>query len=147
MVQIRALAQENQSQWRPLYEGYLIFYETPVEEKQIASVWRRLMDENVAIHGLGAFDDDGTLLGLTHYLFHLNVKFEEPVCYLQDLFTVPQSRGKGVGRALIEHVHAIAKEQGSNMTYWLTQEFNYPGRMLYDKVADRTPFIRYNKMD
>ena len=32
-------------------------------------------------------------------------------------------------------------------TYWLTQEFNYKGRIFYDQVATKTPFIVYSKND
>jgi GNAT superfamily N-acetyltransferase len=50
-----------------------------------------------------------------------------------------------VGRALIEAVYAEADKAGCPSVYWLTQEFNYAGRMLYDRVGQRTPFIRYNR--
>ena len=71
----------------------------------------------------------------------------ENTCYLMDLFVDPTIRGKGVGRALIEAVHSAAKAAGVTETYWQTQEFNYKGRMLYDQVASRTPFIIYSKED
>ena len=29
--------------------------------------------------------------------------------------------------------------------YWMTQEFNYAGRTLYDRVGTRTPFIKYSR--
>jgi GNAT superfamily N-acetyltransferase len=71
--------------------------------------------------------------------------FAENVCYLQDLYTDPAVRGRGVARALIEAVYAAADAEGCPSVYWLTQEFNYRGRMLYDQVAVKTPFIRYNR--
>ena len=49
----------------------------------------------------------------------------------------------GVGRALINAVYEAAEEEGAEQVYWLTQEFNYAGRILYDKVADRTAFMKY----
>jgi len=64
-----------------------------------------------------------------------------------DLFADPSVRGQGVGRALIEAVHETAKTAGISGIYWMTQEFNYKGRMLYDQVAGRTPFIVYEKHD
>ena len=48
------------------------------------------------------FDDGTGLLGLVHYVFHPNLWRDEGVCYLQDLFTDPQARGRGVARGLIE---------------------------------------------
>ena len=35
--------------------------------------------------------------------------------------------------------------RGADQVYWLTQEFNYAGRMLYDRVGEKSPFIRYNR--
>ena len=67
------------------------------------------------------------------------------MCYLQDLFTAKAARGRGVARALIEAVYARADAAGAPTVYWLTAEDNYPGRMLYDRVAVRSPFIRYNR--
>lgn len=68
----------------------------------------------------------------------------EDVCYLQDLFTAPEARGEGVGRALIEYVYDQAKAVGSTRVYWQTHE-NNPARTLYDQVAQLTAFRRYVK--
>jgi len=69
----------------------------------------------------------------------------QPVCYLQDLFTLPSERGRGVGRALIEVVYERARAAGAARVYWHTQESNAPGRALYDKVAQHLGFIVYTK--
>ena len=55
------------------------------------------------------------------------------------------ARGRGVARALIEGVYEAADRASVPNVYWLTAEDNYPGRMLYDRVAQRSPFIRYNR--
>jgi GNAT superfamily N-acetyltransferase len=68
----------------------------------------------------------------------------EDVCYLQDLFTAPEARGEGVGRALIEYVYEQARAAGSTRVYWQTHE-NNPARKLYDQVAQLTAFRRYVK--
>ncbi len=66
----------------------------------------------------------------------------ELLCYLQDLFTAPDYRGHGIGRALIERVYEIAKEAGCKRVYWQTHTTNTPGRTLYDKVAKTLRFHR-----
>ena len=63
----------------------------------------------------------------------------------EDYPTAKAARGRGVARALIEAVYARADAAGVPSVYWLTAEDNYPGRMLYDRVAVRSPFIRYNR--
>ena len=69
----------------------------------------------------------------------------ENVCYLQDLYATPESRGTGVGRALIEAVYAAADTAGAPSVYWLTQDFNETARKLYDRIGVKTPFIKYSR--
>jgi GNAT superfamily N-acetyltransferase len=54
-------------------------------------------------------------------------------------------RGLGLGRALIEAVHAAAREKGASRVYWLTHQSNATARKLYDRVADDVGFIHYRK--
>jgi GNAT superfamily N-acetyltransferase len=85
---------------------------------------------------------DGRIVGLVHYLYHRSTTAIENVCYLQDLFTAPEARSRGVARALIEYVYAEAAKAGSRRVYWQTHESN-PARKLYDRLATLTPFRRY----
>jgi len=52
-----------------------------------------------------------------------------------------------VGRALIEAVYEAADERGAPSVYWLTQDFNETARVLYDRVANLTPFIKYQRQE
>jgi len=88
---------------------------------------------------------DGRLVGLTHYLFHRSTTLLAPICYLQDLFTVPEMRRTGVGRALIEAVYRRAEQAGSTRVYWQTHEANLVARRLYDQIAERSGFIVYRR--
>jgi GNAT superfamily N-acetyltransferase len=65
------------------------------------------------------------------------------VCYLQDLFTAPEARGKGVARALIAAVTDWARAEGCSRVYWSTHETNATARRLYDQVALNRGFILY----
>jgi len=143
---IRELRAADRAGWQTLYRGYQAFYgfhDRPGSFYDSAFA-RLLSGEARDFHGLVA-EEEGALLGLVHYVFHPNLWREEGVCYLQDLFTAPEARGKGVGRALIEAVYAAADAKGVPNVYWLTADDNYAGRMLYDRVAVKSPFIRYNR--
>lgn len=142
---IRPLEAGDYESWYPLWQGYLKFYKSSVADDVTQHSYDRIVDPEGDIFGFGAFDSDGAMLGMVTYLFHPFTWSKGPRCYLGDLFTVPEARGKGVARALIEVVCDAAREEGAEQVYWMTQEFNYPGRTLYDKVADKTDFIKYAK--
>ena len=146
-LSIRPVVSADLEAWRPLWDGYNAFYgrngPTALPEEVTAVTWARFFNPNEPVFALVA-EDDGKLLGLAHYLFHRSTTRVEPVCYLQDLFTAPQARGQGVGRALIEGVYRQAIEAGAKRVYWQTQATNSAGRLLYDKVAKHLGFIVYS---
>lgn len=142
---IRSLSHEDHQQWLELWQGYLTFYESDLPAGVTDLTWSRLLDPEGPIMGLCASAHDGRLLGIVHYLFHPVTWAAGPRCYLEDLFTAPEARGHGVGRALIEAVYAAADARGADQVYWLTQEFNATARRLYDQVATATPFIKYRR--
>jgi GNAT superfamily N-acetyltransferase len=107
--------------------------------------WSRFFDVYEPVHAMVA-EESNRLLGLAHFLFHRSTNQIAPVCYLQDLFTVEDARGKGVGRALINAVYQYAADAGSPRVYWQTHETNGTARQLYDKVAERSGFIVYRKL-
>lgn len=145
---VRALVQEDFPRWKPLWDGYNTFYgrhgdiALPAEVTQMT--WQRFFDAYEPMHALVA-ESDGELLGLVHFLYHRSTTLIAPVCYLQDLFTVPVGRGKGVGRALINAVYDRAAAAGSPRVYWQTHETNTVAMTLYDKVADKSGFLVYRK--
>jgi len=144
-LRIRPITRADQADWRRLWTGYLDYYETSVPEDVYQTSFDRLLgDDAQDFHGLIA-EINGKPVGLVHYLFHRHMWKAENVCYLQDLYADPACRGQGIGGALIHAVYAAADEAGAPGVYWLTQEFNYRGRMLYDKVGVKSPFIRYNR--
>ena len=146
-IMIRQLLPEDKSQWLPLWQAYLEFYETDLDGAVTETTWSRLMDSEFGIYGLCATDDDGDLVGIVHYLFHPVTWSNRDRCYLEDLYAVPAVRGQGVGRKLIEAVYAAADAHGADQVYWLTQDFNHTARRLYDRIAHKTPFIKYARQD
>lgn len=144
--EIRPLQPTDRAAWNPLWQGYLVFYESADLPAEITeSTWSRLMDPAVDPHGLAAVDATGRLVGFTHYLFHRSTWSIGPYCYLEDLYVDPAVRGGGTGKALIEAVYAAADAAGASRVYWLTQHFNARARRLYDHVGELTPFIRYER--
>jgi len=145
-VRIRRLAEKDKSAWLPLFKGYIEFYEATVADEIIEATWRRMLDGAPDFHiGLVAVDDSDRPIGLAHILFHRSTWSLTQYCYLEDLFVEPTLRAKGVGRALIDAVYREADARQCSRTYWMTQEFNYRARGLYDQVATKSPFVQYRR--
>lgn len=147
-IVIRPVTQEDFPAWKPLWDGYNAFYgregETALPLEITRTTWSRFFDVYEPMHAFVA-ESNGQLLGLVHFLYHRSTTHLTPVCYLQDLFTAKEARGKGVGRALINAVYKRAKADGSPRVYWLTHETNSVAMQLYDKVADKSGFVVYRK--
>ncbi len=140
-MHIAPLGAGERAGWERLARGYKHFYGTPTTDAEFDLAWQRLLAQD-GICGLGA-RIDGELVGIAHYLFHTGT-WTPSICYLQDLFTAPSARGKGVARALIEAVAQAAQQAGASRFYWLTQEQNAAARILYDKIASNRGFVRYD---
>ena len=140
MIEIGPFRPADREAWEALARGYKAFYQESEPDEAYEQTWQRLA-AGTELFGLGA-RLDGRLVGIAHYLFHPAVWSGE-ACYLQDLFTDEAARGRGAARALIEGVAAAARERGADRFYWHTQESNARARVLYDKVARFTGFIRY----
>lgn len=144
---IRAIQRNDRAAWQPLWDGYNAFYgragETALPAAITDMTWARFFDAYEPVHALVAVAEDGSLLGLVHFIFHRSTTRIEPTCYLQDLFTTPEARGRGIGRALIEGVYAAVRAAGGRRVYWQTHTTNAAGRALYDRVARHDGFIVY----
>jgi GNAT superfamily N-acetyltransferase len=145
-VLTRPIDQGDFDGWLPLWDGYNAFYgrhgETALPREVTETTWSRFFDPSEPVHAFVAVAE-GQLVGLVHYLFHRSTTRVQDVCYLQDLFTLPDARGRGVGRALIQAVYAAAQAAGTRRVYWQTHQSNSAGRLLYDKLAQHAGFIVY----
>lgn len=144
-MKIRMAHEDDFAQWVTLWKGYQVFYKTHIAEATTDTTWSRFLDPAEPMYCAVA-EVDGKLIGMVHYIFHRSCWTAGDYVYLQDLFAAPEMRGKGVGRALIDHVYAVAKAQGGSRVWWLTHETNSDAMHLYDKIADKSGFIQYRKL-
>jgi GNAT superfamily N-acetyltransferase len=141
MIEISPLRPEDRARWEVLARGYKAFYETEVSDEEYERTWQRLLAAE-DVFGSAARLEDGRIAGIVHFLFHAN-PWSCGSCYLQDLFVDEAARGRGVARALIEHVAQVARDRGAARLYWHTKQDNERARALYDKVATFRGFISY----
>ena len=146
---IRPVDATDFPRWRLLWDGYNAFYgregATALPAAVTRLTWQRFLDPNEPMWAMVA-ELDGALIGLVHVVFHRSTTLSAYTCYLQDLFTVPGLRGRGVGRRLIEAVYEYAGAKGAERVYWQTHETNATAMRLYDKVAEYSGFVVYRKV-
>jgi GNAT superfamily N-acetyltransferase len=107
-------------------------------------LWRRILSQETKVYALVAEDRArGGLIGIANYVLHPFTWGAENICYLEDLFVPEVARCRGVGRALIEGLIALARDKGWPRVYWHTHELNEPARSLYEAITPRDPFVRY----
>jgi GNAT superfamily N-acetyltransferase len=145
-ITVRPLQAADHDEWYQLWRGYQRFYKVDISAATSATTWQRLLDKQEPMHGALALSD-GMILGFVHYIEHRSCWTTGNYIYLQDLFVAEGARGRGAGRALIEHVYAEAEHRGAARVYWLTHETNRDAMHLYDQVADhRSGFVQYRKI-
>ena len=144
-VIIRSLEAKDSAKWSSMWTEYLKFYDSEVTIDIHEMSFTRVIDPNQKVQNCLVAERNGNLIGLVHFIYHAHNWKIEDVCYLQDLFVDPKARGQGVGGALIEKVYAMADLNGTPSVYWMTQDFNVNARVLYDRIGNLTPFIKYSR--
>ena len=142
--QIRPATSTDRQQWDLLWQGYLRFYDSILTPEITDILWQRIIDPAHEFQARVASAEDGSLVGLVHFFPHAHTWYPNPVCYLNDLFVLPDIRGGGIGKSLIEAVIDEAKLRQWREVYWHTQQNNTVARGLYDKMTGGTDgFVNY----
>jgi GNAT superfamily N-acetyltransferase len=91
-----------------------------------------------------AFIEDGRMTyllagdgpdGFAQVSFRPSVWADEPVGYLEELYVVPDLRGRGIGRSIMNAVLALAHERGAPGMEVVTGEDDTAARALYESVG------------
>ncbi len=142
--QIREAEAGDEAAFRRLWAGYLDYYATPLSEEVTAHSWGRILDPASPM-GLRLVEVAGEVAGFALYLHHPSSWVPGDDCYLEDLYVADDRRGQGLGRALIEDLMALAKRQGWQRIYWMTDQDNARARRLYDSIAPCDNHVRYRR--
>ena len=78
-----------------------------------------------------------TPAGFALFFHNYSTFLGKPGLYLEDLFVVPQFRGHGYGRELLQELAAIAVERGCGRFEWSVLDWNEPAIGFYKKLGAR----------
>jgi GNAT superfamily N-acetyltransferase len=142
-VVVRPIEPGDHDAWERLFHAYRTFYEYDEQQDVVDRVWGWINDDTQETNALVALVDD-QVVGFAHHREFARPSSGKRGLYLDDLFTQPDVRGKGVGRALITRLGEMAKERGFNKVRWITAEDNHTAQRLYDDLAERTTWVTYD---
>jgi GNAT superfamily N-acetyltransferase len=80
-------------------------------------------------------DYDGIPAGFALYFYSYSTWVGHAGIYLEDLFVTPSFRGKGIGKALLSAVAAIAVAEGCPRLEWSVLDWNQPSIDFYHQMG------------
>ncbi|MDR3752315.1 MAG: GNAT family N-acetyltransferase [Terracidiphilus sp.] len=76
-------------------------------------------------------EQDGQPAGFALFFYDYSTWMGRPGIYLEDLFVLPEFRGRGIGKALLKHVAAVAVEKNCGRLNWAVLDWNTPAIDFY----------------
>jgi GNAT superfamily N-acetyltransferase len=82
-------------------------------------------------------EEDGKPIGFALFFHTFSTFLALPGIYLEDLFVLPDHRGRGVGRALLGHLAHLALERGCGRLEWAVLNWNQEAIRFYERLGAR----------
>jgi GNAT superfamily N-acetyltransferase len=78
---------------------------------------------------------DGAPAGFAFFFYNYSTWLGKPGLYLEDLFVLPEMRGKGIGKALLIKLAQIAVAENCYGMRWQVLEWNEPALKFYETLG------------
>ncbi len=82
---------------------------------------------------IGYFDNKP--VGIAIYFFNFSTFIGKPGLYLEDLFILPEMRGKGFGKKLLKHLAKIAVDNDCGRFEWSVLDWNESAINFYKSLG------------
>ena len=80
-------------------------------------------------------EEDDEPIGFALFFHNYSTFLAQPGIYLEDLFVLPEKRGGGVGRALLERLAQLAVERGCGRLEWAVLDWNVDAIRFYERLG------------
>jgi GNAT superfamily N-acetyltransferase len=80
-------------------------------------------------------EPDGEAVGFALFFHNYSTFLGKPGIYLEDLFVVPEHRGRGLGKALLAGIGKLAVERECGRIEWSVLDWNTPAIGFYEKLG------------
>ena len=81
--------------------------------------------------------DGRQAVGFALYFFTYSTFLARPTLYLEDLFVVPDARGRGAGKAILAALARVAVHRGCGRMEWAVLDWNTPAIGFYKRLGAR----------
>ena len=144
---IEFVSKENINEVLPLIRQYQAFYNvTDISDSKNKTFF--LQFGKTSPSGCQfLFRNSSKVVGFATVYFTYTSTLVTKVAVLNDLYTLPEMRGKGVGKQLVEHCREFAKTNGAARLQWVTAPDNEQAQKLYDSLTTHKSswlFYAYN---
>ncbi|MFO1216851.1 MAG: GNAT family N-acetyltransferase [Burkholderiaceae bacterium] len=78
---------------------------------------------------------DGEVVAFALFFTNFSTFLAKPGLYLEDLYVKPAHRSRGIGRAMLEHLGALAVERGYGRFEWSVLDWNEHAIRFYEKMG------------
>ncbi len=86
------------------------------------------------VEALMAFSGDAPV-GFALYFYNFSTFLGKRGIYLEDLFVEPEYRGQGIGKALLQRLARIGKEEDCGRMEWSVLTWNQPSIDFYHRLG------------
>ena len=118
---------------RALGEYERLSHEVVATEEQLRA---HLFSERPVAEVVLAYVDE-TVVGFALFFHNFSTFLGRPGLYLEDLFVVPEWRGRGIGKRLLVHLAELAVERGCGRMEWNVLDWNEPAIRFYERMGAR----------
>ncbi len=132
---IESVSSNNLDQVLPLLRQYQEFYKVAdISDSRNASFFSQFGESNPAGCQF-IYRDSGQVVGFATVYFSFTTSITAKVAVLNDLYTLADYRGRGIGRKLVQHCQRYAEKNGAARLQWVTAPDNEQAQKLYDGVC------------
>lgn len=109
-----------------------LLHEVEATEEKLGAT---LFGPRPAAECLLAFSDGNVPAGFAIFFTNYSTFLAQPGLYLEDLFVSPEWRGRGIGKALLLHLAALANARGCGRMEWSVLDWNQPAIDFYESIG------------
>ena len=135
---IEAVTDKNLEEVLPIVRQYQEFYKiTDINDARNREFFSQFSESGNEGCLFLYRSDKGSAVAFATVYFTFVSSIPARVGVMNDLYTIPKYRGKGIGKRLINHCLQFALSKGAVRLQWLTAEDNLQAQKLYDSLGTK----------